>query len=411
MLDWIMQQDFMPHGHCYFWRADILWTHVISDGIIAAAYFSIPVTLLYFLRRRPDLPFPAMIALFATFIVLCGSGHILEIITVWNPVYALQGTVKAATALVSIATAVAMIPIIPQVLAMRTPQESQRAVDQAVAQLRETQLLLARNEKMAALGAVVAGLAHEINTPIGVGVTAASTLQGLSKDVEAKFAAATMTKTDLEKFLASARQSSDILMLNLQRAANLIQSFKQVAVDQSSGERRVFGLREYLNEVLLSLTPVTKKANCSVSVVCPETLTLDSYPGAIAQIVSNLVGNSLLHGFPDGRKGHVIISAREQDSKLIFEYSDDGVGVPAENLPKLFDPFFTTKRGAGGTGLGLHIVYNLATQTLGGAIDMASRENEGVKVTLELPAEHLQKRAPAAPAVKPALGVVPVAQG
>src|SRR5689334_13418141 len=153
MLSWLFENSFMPHGHRYFWRPDILWTHVVSDAVIALAYFSIPITLLYFLRRRPDIPFPAMIVLFALFIVLCGSGHVIDIVTVWNPVYALSGAERAATAVVSIFTAVAMVPIIPQVLAMRTPAELQKEVDQAVDQLRETQSQLVQNEKMASLGA------------------------------------------------------------------------------------------------------------------------------------------------------------------------------------------------------------------------------------------------------------------
>lgn len=394
MLDWILENDFMPHGHCYFWRPDILWTHVVSDAVIAAAYFSIPVTLLYFLRRRPDLPFPAMIVLFAAFIVLCGSGHLIEIWTVWHPVYALQGAEKAATAIISIATALAMIPIIPQVLAMRTPQEIQKEVDKAVGQLRETQMQLAQNEKMAALGAVVAGIAHEINTPIGVGVTAASTLQSLSKNVEKKFADSTMTKSDLENFLANARKSSDILLLNLERAANLIQSFKQVAVDQTSGERRTFGVRAYIDEILLSMTPLLKKASCSITVNCPDSLSLDSYPGALAQILSNLIGNSVMHAFPDGRTGHISITVHEESANVALEYSDDGIGIPPENLPKIFDPFFTTKRGAGGSGLGLHIAYNLATQTLGGTINVSSRINEGTQVRIVFPGKLPESNVP-----------------
>ncbi len=385
MLDWLFENDFMPHGHCYYWRPDILWMHVVSDAVIALAYFSIPITLLYFLRRRPDLPFPAMVVLFAVFIVLCGSGHVIEIFTVWNPIYSLQGIEKAATALASIATAVAMIPIIPKVLAMRTPEQSQRMVDEAVKQLRETQFLLVQQEKLASLGAAVAGLAHEINTPIGIGVTAASTLQDMSTRIRNKFAAATMKKSEFETFLESADTSTEIILKNLQRAAALIQSFKQVAVDQASGERRFFVLRDYLNEVLVSLTPLVKKHRLNISVDCPAELLVDSYPGAIAQIVSNLVGNSLLHAFPDGREGSIVIAAHEQGGSVVLEYSDDGIGIPAENLPKVFDPYFTTKRGQGGSGLGMHIVQNLVVATLGGSIKLSSVVNEGLRIKMDFP--------------------------
>ena len=387
MLNWLFEGGFMPHGHCYFWRPDILWTHVISDAVIAAAYFSIPVTLLYFLRRRPDIPFPAMIVLFATFIVLCGTGHILEIWTVWNPVYALQGAEKAATALVSIATALAMIPIIPQVLAMRTPAELQKEVNRAVDQLRESQDRLVQSEKMAALGALVAGVSHEINTPVGIGVTAASALQEQAWRIRVQYAAEGLKKSDLDHFLATASESSDIILRNLQRAADLVQSFKQVAVDQVSGERRRFAIREYLEEVLRSLGPKLKPARHAVNVDCADALILDSYPGALAQVLTNLVSKSLLHAYPDGRTGRIDIVVRQHAGQVRLEYADDGIGIPPEDLRRVFDPFFTTKRGSGGSGLGMHIVYNLVTQMLGGTIDIASTVGQGMRVVVTFPQE------------------------
>src|ERR1041384_2038566 len=127
MLDWLLNGNFMPHGHCYFWRPDILWTHVISDALIAAAYFSIPVTLIYFVRRRRDLPFPWILLLFAAFILLCGTTHILSIITVWKPIYALDGVIKGITAATSVVTAIALVPLVPMALMLRSPRELERA--------------------------------------------------------------------------------------------------------------------------------------------------------------------------------------------------------------------------------------------------------------------------------------------
>ena len=386
MLDWLFENTFMPHGHCYFWRPDILWTHVISDGIIAAAYFSIPVTLLYFLRRRPDIPFPAMIVLFAAFIVLCGVGHLIDIWTVWHPVYAFAGAEKAATALVSIATAIAMVPIVPQVLAMRTPAEMQREVDKALGQLRETQDHLVQNEKLASLGALVAGIAHEINTPVGIGVTAASTLDSQARALAEKYRTNELKKSDLETFLGAAQESSQIILRNLQRAADLVHSFKQVAVDQASGERRRFVLRTYLDEILLSLAPKLKRTPHEIVIDCGGDVMPDSYPGALAQVLTNLIGNSLVHAFPDGRKGRIHIRARDEDGFVQLDYSDDGVGMSPEHLRRIFDPFFTTKRGQGGSGLGMHIVYNLVTQMLGGHIEAHSSEGGGLHVQLRFPA-------------------------
>jgi len=393
MLTWLFEKGFMPHGHCYFWRPDILWLNVISDGVIALAYFSIPITLLYFLRRRPDIPFPAMIALFALFIVLCGTGHVLDIWTVWNPLYAMQGAERAATAVVSIFTAAAMVPIIPQVLAMRTPAEMQKEVNRAVDQLHETQDRLVRNEKLASLGALVAGVSHEINTPVGIGVTAASALQEQARRISRQYAAEGLKKSDLDHFLALATESSDIILRNLQRAADLIQSFKQVAVDQASGERRQFAMRTYLEEVLRSLGPKLKRTPHAVHVDCADALILDSYPGALTQVLTNLISNSLLHAFPDGRSGRIDIAVRQQAGEVRLEYSDDGVGIPPDNLRRVFDPFFTTKRGSGGSGLGMHIVYNLVTQMLDGAIDIASTIGQGTRVIVTFPREVRQAAA------------------
>ena len=238
MLNWLLEQDFMPHGHCYFWRPDILWLHVVSDTIIALAYFSIPVTLLYFLRRRPDVPFPAMIVLFATFIVLCGTGHLLEIWTIWTPQYSLQGVEKALTAAVSILTAAAMVPIVPQVLAMRTPAEMQQEIDHAVSRLQQTQEQLARNEKRASLDALVAGVAHDINTPIGNGVTAASTLQAHAAALRKLHEGNALKRTDLDRFLATADEATQIILKNMERAAELVQRFKQIPADPSADQAR-----------------------------------------------------------------------------------------------------------------------------------------------------------------------------
>ena len=384
-VSWLFENDFMPHGHCYLWRPDILWLHVISDGIIAASYYSIPITLLYFLRKRPDIPFPRIILLFATFIVLCGTGHAIEIWTIWDPVYAFQGVWKGLTAAVSIITAVALVPLVPQALAMKTPRQMQREVDNAVDTLRETQEQLVENEKMASLGALVAGVSHEINTPLGIGVTAASTLEEWSKRVQQQHTQGTLSQADLDGFVAMAQESSQVILRNLQRAVELIQSFKQVAVDQASSERRQFGLRTYLEEILVSLGPRLKRTPHTVTVDCPPALVIDSFPGVLAQILTNLITNSLLHAYPEGRKGKIRIGAREDGGDVHLVYEDDGVGMPPEHVKRVFDPFFTTKRGSGGSGLGMHIVHNLVTQMLGGTIEVTSVITQGTKVHISFP--------------------------
>jgi PAS domain S-box-containing protein len=263
----------------------------------------------------------------------------------------------------------------------RQVKETTRALER----LREAQAQLVQNEKLASLGALVAGVAHEINTPVGVGVTASSTLQAHAAQLAQRYQEGTLKRSDLERFLALAEESSQIILKNLQRAAELIHGFKQVAVDQSSGERRAFMLKGYLEEVLLSLRPRLKKTSHRVEVECPGDLMLDSYPGAIAQILTNLVTNSLIHGFEGRDHGLIRIEVRAEHDWVSLRYSDDGKGIPRDHLSRIYDPFFTTKRGSGGSGLGLHIVYNLVAQMLGGTIDATSDAGRGAEFLIRFP--------------------------
>lgn len=258
-------------------------------------------------------------------------------------------------------------------------------LEQALQRLRDTQAQLVQSEKLASLGALVAGVAHEINTPVGVGVTAASTLAARAAQLRERYSSDTLTRSDLERFVAVAEESTRILLANLNRAADLIHSFKQVAVDQSSGERRRFDLKKYLEEVLASLNPQLRRPGHSVSIDCPEGIEVDGYPGALAQIITNFVTNSLLHAYAPGQRGQIRIQARAQDGSIELHYRDDGHGMPPEDLARIFDPFFTTKRGTGGSGLGMHIVYNLVTQMLGGQISVNSAPGQGVEFRVTFP--------------------------
>lgn len=261
-------------------------------------------------------------------------------------------------------------------------KETRRALDR----LREAQAQLVQNEKLASLGSLVAGVAHEINTPVGIGVTAASTLQANAAQLRQQYEGGALRRSDLERFVGVAEECSHIILKNLQRGAELIHSFKQVAVDQSSGERRRFALKAYLDEVLLSLRPQLKKTPFTVQVDCPEGVVLDSYPGALAQIITNFVNNSIIHGFAGRDHGTIRIETRQESDWVTLRYADDGVGIPRENQPRVFDPFFTTRRGSGGSGLGLHIVYNLVAQLLGGTIEVASPPGRGTEFTIRFPA-------------------------
>jgi signal transduction histidine kinase/purine-cytosine permease-like protein len=263
-------------------------------------------------------------------------------------------------------------------------QEKAKQLEQTLHNLQQAEAQLIQTEKMAALGGLVAGIAHEINTPIGIGVTAASLLAEKTIAFSERFKSGTMKRSDLEKFLDLAQQSSRMTLSNLERAAELIHSFKQVAVDQSSESKRLFNLKEYLEEILLQLSPKLKATKHQVEVKGDRHLTLISYPGAFSQIVTNLIMNSLIHAYQPGEAGQIILSFEQTDTQVILKYTDDGSGIAPENLSKIFEPFFTTKRGQGGSGLGLHIVYNLVTRKLKGTIQCESQLGTGTTFVITL---------------------------
>ncbi|MBY6263033.1 PAS domain S-box protein [Azospirillum sp. 412522] len=256
----------------------------------------------------------------------------------------------------------------------------------AYADLKETQANLVQAEKMASLALLVAGVAHEINTPIGIAFGCATHLSGRTGMLAEVFERGTMKKSELAAYVATASESSRLIEQNLTRAAELIQSFKRVAVDQTSEERRRFDLLAYLEEVVTSLGPTLRKSRHRVAIACSPGIGMDSFPGALSQVVTNLVMNALTHAFPADSRGHMVIDVDEvADGEVEIRFADDGAGIAAENLPKVFEPFFTTRRGSGGSGLGLHIVFNLVTQSLGGRIAVDSVPGDGTTFTLRIP--------------------------
>lgn len=263
--------------------------------------------------------------------------------------------------------------------------ERTRELTNTLNQLTAAQAELVRSEKMSALGAMVAGIAHELNTPIGNSLTVASTLQDHGATFMAEMGKG-LTRSKLDEFVQNSQQGTSILMRSLHHAAELVSSFKQVAVDQTSVNRRVFRLKETLNEILLTMGPTLRKTSHSVVCEVPDDITLDSYPGPLGQIVTNLINNALVHAFEGRQNGKISIQARlSQPGWVEITVQDDGVGIPAAHLEKVFDPFFTTKLGKGGSGLGLNIVYNLVTTTLCGRIQVVSTPGSGACFTLKLP--------------------------
>ncbi|HEY9827178.1 MAG TPA: HAMP domain-containing sensor histidine kinase, partial [Stenomitos sp.] len=244
---------------------------------------------------------------------------------------------------------------------------------------------LVEAEKMSALATLVAGIAHEINTPVGTSITLASTLADETLVLANAIAQGNLKRSVFNHYLSVATESTDLLLANLIRAGELIQSFKQVAVDQVVLELRTFRLKSYLEEVLISLSPHFKKTDHTYSIDGDDTLLIESYPGAIAQIATNLVTNSLAHAFGTTSAGHIHLTVMQQNSKILMRYSDNGCGILPQHLSRIFDPFFTTARNQGGTGLGLHIVYNLVTQKLQGSINVESEANIGTRFDILLP--------------------------
>ncbi len=253
-------------------------------------------------------------------------------------------------------------------------------------QLKETQTQLVQSEKMASLGGLVAGVAHEINTPLGVGVTAISHLETQLEKYYKIYGSNQLTRDDFESMLKSSIELSQIVQHNLLRAANLVRSFKQVAVDQTNGEIRKFNLLSYLVKITQSLQPKLKSGAHVVNISCPDNIELYSHPGAISQVITNLIMNSIIHGFEDLKNGVISITIDASDSEWInFKYHDDGIGMEPSTVKKVFEPFFTTRRSRGGTGLGMHIVFNLVNQTLGGTIECHSTRNEGATFFIRIP--------------------------
>jgi len=264
-------------------------------------------------------------------------------------------------------------------------EASSKALQESLETLKKTQHQLIQSEKMASLGGLVAGVAHEINTPLGISVTASSFLERKTREIKSLFDENRLKRSDFKKYIEIGLESASSILSNLNRAAELVQSFKQVAVDQAVEEKRVFGLKHYIDEVFISLRPRYKRTDHQITVDCSEMLELNSYPGVIMQVLTNLVMNSLIHGFDGIEKGHISIEIVEQGKKVMIVYSDDGVGMNEEQLSKIFDPFYTTKRGQGGTGLGMHIVYNLVTQSLGGEIECDSSPGQGTVFSIRIP--------------------------
>lgn len=269
-------------------------------------------------------------------------------------------------------------------LEQRVEQRTQQLTG-SLNDLKTTQLKLVEQEKLASLGSLVAGVAHEINTPVGVAVTASSHLRHVLQQSEREFHAGSLSKQRLQTFYHEMQESTDIINRNLERAAEQITSFKMVAVDQSSEETRKFKFKEYLQTIILSLRPHFKHTQHQFELNIPEDLELNSYPGCFSQMFTNLFMNSLIHGFANTQQGHITVNANIEGTQLRIDYFDNGKGIDPSIKNRIFDPFVTTNRQQGGSGLGTYILYNTVTKVLKGQIDLMLDVPAGVHFVIVFP--------------------------
>ncbi|WP_111977361.1 sensor histidine kinase [Algibacillus agarilyticus] len=261
---------------------------------------------------------------------------------------------------------------------------SNTSLQTALENLQNSQDQLVEQETMASLGKLVAGVAHEVNTPVGIGVTAVSHLEEITAKLKQTFENKKLTAGELEHFINNCSESIDVITKSLNKAAELVRSFKQVAVDQSSDDERPTHLKQHINDILTTLRPKLKQTEHRIHVkVTDETVVTNA--GALYQIITNMVINSILHGFENIKQGNIYINLQVIDNHVLLNYKDDGAGIETDALKKHFEPFYTTKRLAGGTGLGSHIIYNLVTQALHGSIKATSLGNQGLEYNIKFP--------------------------
>ena len=251
--------------------------------------------------------------------------------------------------------------------------------------LEKTQDKLIEAEKMASLGGLVAGVAHEINTPLGIALTGITYFDEISHNIHKIYESQDMTQEDFEKYLDESKDISSQVLKNIQRASDLVQSFKQVSVDQTSEIKREFYVKDYTNSIILSIHNQIKRTHITIENNIPSDVKINSYPGAFGQIITNLILNSLIHGYTNKDKGLISFTLKKEKNDIVLHYKDDGKGIKESDLPHIFEPFFTTRRGIGGTGLGLNILYNIVKKQFEGEISCKSKVNEGVDFEIIIP--------------------------
>jgi signal transduction histidine kinase len=407
--------EYVPHGHCYLWQPGLVWLHVVSNIAIALAYFSIPVLLVYFVSKRKDIPFNWVFLLFGAFIIACGMGHLMDIWTIWHPAYWLAGAIKALTAIISIYTALELIPLIPKVLALPSPAQletANRELEQTICQLQQTQSQLIQTEKLSSLGQLIAGLAHEINNPINFIhgnlthihdyahslLNLAQVYQKNYPEPESTIQEALETsdmefiQDDLPKVIASMQLGAD-------RIRQIVLSLRNFSrIDEA--EMKAVNIHDGIDSTLLilqhRLRPKTDHHGIQIIKTYGDLPLVECYAGQLNQVFMNILSNAIdaiehqhLQVSDTSLKsfiGTITIQTEmlEQDQVLI-QMTDDGPGISPDALQKIFAPFFTTKPASKGTGLGLSISHQIIVEKHGGQLECYSSLGMGTTFQIKIP--------------------------
>lgn len=359
----------------------VIWATMAAVTLIVSIYFALRSA------RRQSQPFTEL-----THMTTRISGGDYDVDTIGTFIEEIEGVSEAVVAMANrIKLRELELTEFNKELEGRVEERTRELLDmndeltESLSTIEATMEQLVQSEKLASLGSLVAGVAHELNTPIGNAKLATSSQQDYLKDIRLSIKEQTLTKSQLAQFIEDIDNSSDIGLRNLERAAELIQSFKQVAVDQTSSHQRFFSLATVVNEVLVTLRPTLKRKPVLVETHIPTSIEMNSLPGPVSQILTNLINNSVFHGLEDKERMDIRIVATEVEDSVIIEVSDTGVGIPEEHIKQVYDPFFSTKMGKGGSGLGLNIVHRMVTGMLLGKVNLETKIGEGTKFTLILP--------------------------
>ena len=416
---------FIPHGHCYLWKPGLVWLHVVADGTIALAYFSIPITLLYFISKRRDVPFTWIFGLFSAFILLCGSGHLIDIWTLWHPNYWMAGLVKALTAIVSATTAIELIPLVPLALALPKPAELEIAnqeLQATIRKLQKTQLQLIQSEKMSSLGELVAGIAHEINNPVNFihgNLTHvdeyAHQLLRIVKLYQHSYPhhnaeiAAAIEEIDLDFIQEDLPMILTSMQVGTERISQTVRSLRNFSRLDEAEMKRV-DIHEGIESTLLLLQNRLRvkpdQPNIAIVKEFVEIPLVQCYAGQLNQVFMNLLTNAIdaLEEDPKFIEVNTEVDT-EVDTKVDatptiwirtrqlepdwvqVEVSNNGVEIPELVRQKIFNPFFTTKPIGKGTGLGLSISYQTIVEKHGGELECFSTAEQGTTFQIKIPTQ------------------------